>query len=171
MHFLDAKPEIEYLAGRPVPKVSPKRRHAIIQGALVSIVRNLAKGRGDVGTEWRCHPEAQQPTTSLVPDVAFISRERLASLSEADREEPPFAPDIAIEVRSPSDRLSDVEWKMQAYLSHGASVALDVLPVERVIRSFTSAGVQIFREPESFVCDKLPWFTFGLVEVFADLDN
>jgi Uma2 family endonuclease len=171
MRVYEDKPEIEYLAGRAVPKVSPKRRHAIVQGALVTLLRNLARGKGDVGTEWRCHPQLKVPKTSLVPDVAFVSRERLATLdSDEQREEPPFAPDIAIEVRSPSDRLSDVEWKMRAYLEFGGIVALDVLPAERIIRSFTKSGAREFAEQDRYTCDELPWFTLDVRDVFADLE-
>jgi Uma2 family endonuclease len=164
------KPYIEYLAGRPVPKVSPKRRHGIVQGRLWAILRELAGDRGDVATEWRCHPSLSAPRTSLVPDVAFVSRERLVDVSQDDREEPPFAPDIVIEVRSPSDRLKNVEWKIQAYLDHGAIVVLDVLIDERAIRAFTVGGVRIFTENERFTCEGLPWFSFDVRAVFADLE-
>lgn len=105
MHVIDEiddseKPYIEYLAGRAVPKVSPKRRHGMVQGALFAILREQARGRGDVATEWRCYLPAEPRRTSLVPDVAFISNESLAPLTEQEREMPQFAPDIAIEVRS-----------------------------------------------------------------------
>ena len=80
------KPYIEYLAGRAVPKVSPKRRHGIVQGAMFATLRARARGRGDVAAEWRCYLRSEHRRTSLVPDVAFISNERLAQLSEADRE-------------------------------------------------------------------------------------
>ena len=40
------KPYIEYLAGRAVPKVSPQRRHAIVQERLWAILSALARGRG-----------------------------------------------------------------------------------------------------------------------------
>ena len=163
------KPYIEYLAGRLVRKVSPQRRHAMVQGALFALLRELARGRGDVGTEWRCYIPAEPRRTSLVPDVAFISRERLGPLTEREREMPQFAPDIVIEVRSDADKRKNLEWKIAAYLRNGATVVLDVLPLERVIRSHTSDGMREFSECQRFTCDALPWITVDVHEAFADL--
>ena len=67
------------------------------------------------------------PRTSLVPDIAFVARERLDALAPAKREQPPLSPDVAIEIRSPNDRLANVEWKMRAYLELGGTLALDVI--------------------------------------------
>ncbi|HTU71081.1 MAG TPA: Uma2 family endonuclease [Candidatus Baltobacteraceae bacterium] len=148
MHVIDEiddseKPYIEYLAGRAVPKVSPKRRHGIVQGRLWAILQELARGRGDVATEWRCYLPAEPRRTSLVPDVAFISNERLAPLTEDEREMPQSAPDIAIEVRSEDDKRKNLGWKIAAYLRHGAVLVLDVLPLERRIVAHTRAVARI----------------------------
>ena len=159
MAFVDSKPEIEYLAGCAVPKVSPKRRHGIVQGRMWAILRTLSQGRGDVATEWRCHPQLGPPN------------ERLRALaSDDEREEPPFAPDVAIEIRSPSDAVHDIEWKMRTYLEFGATVALDVLPFERTIRAFVHDEVLTFTETQLFHVDVLPWFAFPVQALFEDLD-
>lgn len=165
------KPYIEYVAGRAVPKVSPKRRHGMVQGALFAILREQTRGRGDVATEWRCYLPAEERRSSLVPDVAFISNERLAPLSDDEREMPQFAPDIAIEVRSDGDKRKNLDWKIAAYLRNGAVLVLDVLPLERVIRAFSTDGIREYREGERLTCDALPWLAFDASEVFADLDG
>ena len=170
MRQLDEKPYIEILGGWVLPKVSPKRRHAMVQGALFAILRQLARDRGDVGTEWRCMLARSPKKTTLVPDVAFVSRERLAPLDEEARELPPFAPDIAIEVRSPSDKVKFRVSKIRAYLDHGSTVVLDVHPRTRIIRAFTRDGVREFHEDDRFECAALPWFSFDVREAFADLD-
>jgi Uma2 family endonuclease len=171
LHYSD-RPEIEYLAGRPVPKVSPKRTHAMVQLTIGAILMRCAGDRGESGTEWRMRLSGVgEPKTSLVPDVSFCSFERLDSLTEDQREQPPFAPDVAVEVRSPSDRVADVEWKMQAYLDRGAVVVLDVLPHERMIRAFTNDGLTIFSEAEEFTLDVIPWLRFAISEAFAGLNR
>jgi hypothetical protein len=81
-HAIDQKPYTELLAGRAVRKVSPQRRHAILQPRLAMLVARLAGKRGDVGTEWRFYMNAPgDPRTSLVPDIAFVARERLDALA------------------------------------------------------------------------------------------
>lgn len=175
MHAIDEiddsrKPYIEYLAGRAVPKVSPKRRHGMVQGALFAILREQARGRGDVATEWRCYLPAEPRRTSLVPDVAFISNERLAPLSEDEREMPQFAPDIAIEVRSQGDQRKNLDWKIAAYLRHGAALVLDVLPLERTIIAHANDGIREFVEGDTITCAAFPWLAFDVCFAFADLD-
>jgi Uma2 family endonuclease len=157
-HAIDEKPYTEILAGRLVRKVSSRRRHAILQPRLAMLVARLAGERGDVGTEWRFYMRAGQPRTSLVPDIAFVAREQ-----------PPLSPDVAIEIRSPDDRIANVDWKMRAYLEIGGTLALDVLPECEEIRAFTRYGMKIFGHSDRFSCEAVPWLVFDVAEVFAGL--
>lgn len=76
-------PEVEYLDGHPFPKVSPKRTHARVQALIGRMLLDCAADRGEVGTEWRFDLGAVDDTNSeFVPDVAFVSNERLNGLSE-----------------------------------------------------------------------------------------
>lgn len=56
---------------------------------------------------------------ALLPDVAFVTADRLAALSARDQQRPPFAPDVAIEIRSPSDRERNIARKIELYLARG----------------------------------------------------
>ena len=164
------EPEIELLGGREVPKVSPRRTHGVVQLSIAAILLARSLGKGCVATEWRFVLNADGvPRTVLIPDVAFVSNERLALLDAEAREEPPFAPDIAVEVRSPDDRIADIEWKMNAYLAYGAAIALDVAPSERIIRAYSHAGLAVFARGDRFECAAAPWFTFEIAEVFANI--
>ena len=169
-HAIDEKPYTEILAGRLVRKVSSQRRHALLQLRLGALVARLAGERGDVGTEWRFYMNAPHvPRTSLVPDIAFVARERLDALAPAKREQPPLSPDVAIEIRSPDDRLANVEWKMRAYLEMGGTLALDVIPEAEEIRAFTHDGMKTFGHGDRFACEAVPWLEFDVAEIFADL--
>jgi Uma2 family endonuclease len=166
MRTLNEKPYLEILDGRQARKVSPKRQHAVLQWRVAAYLQELAGNRGDVGTEWRCWLNGPKLTT-LVPDVAFVSTERLAPLEAVQREEPPFAPDIAIEIRSPGDRIARVEWKMRAYLKHGCFVAVDMHPDTRELRIFTIDGMRVYREGERFASTDLPWLVLDVTAIFA----
>src|SRR6267154_2317163 len=98
------KPYVEYLDGKAYPKaVSPKAKHSIVQGAAFAILRRCSAGLGLTGTEWDFRVGVVDGTqTILVPDVAFVTLSRLQALPEAERDQPPFAPDVAVEVQSPS---------------------------------------------------------------------
>ncbi len=166
-------PKIEYLDGRPYPKVSPQTPHGAVQGALFAILRAAGRHRGLAGTEARFYPGGARKTdTSLIPDVSFVSRERLASLPEkTQRHKPPFSPDIAVEVRSPSDNLTFLRRKIDRYLATGCTVVLDVDPQSRTIETHSGAGIMRFRSGERFRHPAVPWLEFDIDEIFADLDE
>lgn len=160
-------PEIEYLDGHPYPKVSPKRTHALVQKALLRILDDCAAGRGDVGPEWRFDLGAVDITyTEFVPDIAFVSNERMERLNDDDAEEPPFAPDVAIEVRSPSNRAAYIARKMLRYLQCGSLLVLDVDPATRTIVAHAKSGVRTFTEADRFEHEAAPWFTFEVGSIF-----
>ncbi len=66
---------------------------------------------------------------SPIPDLAFISAKRLIGL---DFTKPfPGAPDLAIEVMSPSDKWSDVSKKVQLYREAGAKLVWVIDPFDQ----------------------------------------
>ncbi len=72
----------------------------------------------DVGTEWRFRASPPgEDVHPLVPDIAYLSYERLRPLSPRDREVPPVAPEIVVEILSPDDREKDVIEKRRVYFA------------------------------------------------------
>jgi Uma2 family endonuclease len=170
--WVDQRPYVEFHAGQKAVKVSPNTWHSIVQVALASIVRPLAKGRGLVGSEWHFDMTLQLGTkTILLPDIAFVRRERLFGLSETFLQVPNFAPDVAIEIRSPSDRPGIRDWKRAQYLEAGSDLVLDVDPERRSIRTF-AAGMdeRAFAQGDTFEHPAAPWLRFEVAEAFSDLD-
>ena len=49
----ETKPALEWILGRAVQKVSPKRRHSLLQVWWSTRLTDWARGRGEVGSEWR----------------------------------------------------------------------------------------------------------------------
>jgi Uma2 family endonuclease len=170
--LLQDKPYIEHLDGKAYPKaVSPKARHPIVQGAAFTILRRCSAGIGIVGTEWDFRLGVADGTqTTFVPDVAVLMLERLRSLPESDREEPPFAPDVAVEVRSPSYRPAFAAEKIVRYLRTGAVLALGVDPIRRAVFAHSASGVHTFVESDRFTHEAAPWLLFDVAELFSDID-
>ncbi len=107
--------------------------------------------------------------TEFIPDVSFISRERHSPLKGDDREKPPFAPEIAVEVRSPSDDLTYLQRKIERCLANGSVLVLDIDPKTRAIHAYTRDGMREFREGERFTTTAVPWLEFDVSETFAQL--
>jgi len=170
--ILQDRPEIEYLDGRPYPKVSPKMSHGLVQLALARVIADCAGARGFVVPEVRFDPGAAAGTkkTEFVPDVAYLSRERRLELTGEGREKPPFSPELAVEVRSPSDDLRYLAKKIARYLATGSVLVLDVDPKTRLIIAHATDGVREYARGSHFEHPALPWLQFDVDAIFADLD-
>jgi len=72
------------------------------------------------------------PDTVRVPDVSFISNERLATAGDV-RGYFPGSPDLVVEVISPNDRLTKVAEKVE-WLEHGTQLVFVVNPFGRRVR-------------------------------------
>lgn len=73
------------------------------------------------------------PDGSLrLPDAAWVPLERWNSLSDAEQEKfPHFCPDFVVELRSPGDRATELEEKMQRWVKNGAQLAWLIDPIRK----------------------------------------
>lgn len=84
------------------------------------------------------------------PDAAWIKRERWERLSEDEQERiAPICPDFVVEIRSRSDNLPPLQWKMNEYLENGASLAWLIDPLRRLVYVYSrNRDVEVLHEPE-----------------------
>ncbi len=79
------------------------------------------------------------------PDGAWISWPRWNALSRRDQERfSPLCPEFVIELRSPTDRLSEAQTKMEMWVSNGAELAWLIDPERKVVEIYRPD-----REPET----------------------
>lgn len=76
------------------------------------------------------------PDSVRAPDVAFISRERIPA-SGIPRGYWPGAPDLAVEVVSPNDKLYEIDEKIEDYLAAGVRLIWIVYPKKRSVTVHT----------------------------------
>lgn len=168
-YVVESKPATEWLLGGPVQKVSPRYTHARLQTLLARLVSQWAIDRGRVGTEWRFWiTPTGEAERYLVPDVAFASYERLPRDAGESAEEPHLAPDVAIEIQSPSDRNIVITHKVDIYLRSGTRLVLIVDAASGTVTAHDTERVTVFTSPETFEHEMMPDFTFGLAELFTD---
>ncbi len=68
------------------------------------------------------------------PDAAWVLRSRLAQLTPAQKQKfLPLCPDFVVELRSPSDRLADLQAKMDEYIANGARLGWLIDPSQREV--------------------------------------
>ncbi len=162
-------PETEWVRGRALHKVSPAFDHARVQMKLAFALDAWALGRGSVGTEWRFRVappgEALRP---LVPDIAFLSAAQLSTLSREERQSPPFAPTIAVEVLSPGDRGDDVKDKIGTYLRAGTDLVIVADPRSRSFSLHDASAVRTLAAGEVLRHSALPDFALDIGAFFAE---
>jgi len=168
----EVKPAVELYRGERRQKVSPQFTHSLLTSRLLQIVAAWAVGRGRAGTEWRFYflEDGVANSSSLVPDVAYLSFERLPYEAQLEAEQPLIAPDIAIEVLSPDDRPAHVREKTELYRDYGTPWVV-IVDAKRKAVDVYDAGANDPRtahDPESIaIIDDL---TIDLGALFAPLE-
>ncbi len=103
------------------------------------------------------------------PDAAWVLRERLEQVpAEQRRQFLPLCPDFVLELRSPTDRLADLQAKLVEYLANGARLGWLLDPEPRQVYVYRpDAPVQRLDNPEQLLGDPvLPGFALDLREVW-----
>jgi len=167
----ETKPETEWVRGRALRKVSPTYSHARLQALIVMALTEWADAGdfGRVGSEWRFRvTPLGQMTRPLVPDVAYLSYEKLRRNAPSDVVEVPLAaPTLAVEILSPDDRARDVDDKIATYLAAGSAVVVVVDPIAARFEVYDVAGRQTHSPGDVFCHDSLPGFTIDVAALFA----
>jgi Uma2 family endonuclease len=77
------------------------------------------------------------PDVVRAPDVSFVAKDRIPATGEPETYWP-FAPDLAVEVVSPSDRFDEIQAKVGAYFSAGTRLVWVVHPGSRTVFVYRS---------------------------------
>lgn len=106
------------------------------------------------------------PDTVLAPDVAFIAGERWPAETSGFVE---LAPDLAVEIVSPSNSPGEIERKVAIYLRAGVRSVWVVYPTERqVVVHMPSHPPAVFREGDQIDGGEvLPGLSLPVAEIFA----
>ena len=108
---------------------------------------------------------SEQPATVRGPDVAVILQHRVP----ATRPRSFFmgAPDIAIEVVSPSNSASNMQAKVLDYLEAGTAVVWVLYPQTRTVVEHLSDGtIRLFNVQQTLQTPLLPGFNVMVAELF-----
>ncbi len=110
----------------------------------------------------------RNPDTVRAPDVAFVTAERAARQSQ----ETGFfegAPDLAVEVISPSETMDEIENKLFDYLNAGTQVVWLVFPRTQSITAYRSlTDIRTYSVEDAIDCaELLPGFTLTVKEIFS----
>lgn len=132
----ETKPYREYEDGEVTRKKMPSLWHMTVQ-RLLSVVFSVymqSHSRWNAGPELRCIFGPAGHERAYVPDFAVFR----ASLADPAVNGPlQAAPDLAIEILSPDDRMSRVHRKVRFYLRYGVRIVWIVDPQNREVTVMT----------------------------------
>lgn len=160
----------ELVEGRLVRMSLTGRRHGRIAMALLLAVGRFVEERhlGEVlpaETGFWISPEGS-PDTVLAPDLAFVRAGREADPGTEGY--PRLAPDLVVEIASPSQRRTEMGAKARRWLSAGVRLVWLVLPEVRIVEVWRGDEVAriVTAEEELSGEEILPGFVFPVKDLF-----
>jgi Uma2 family endonuclease len=108
------------------------------------------------------------PDTVRAPDIAFAKQERVDAVGET-KSYWPGAPDLAVEVVSPNDRVSEIEEKVKEWLDAGTSLVWIVSPKLHAVTVYRSlTDIVILTEKDMLDGGEIvPGFLYPIAKLFA----
>lgn len=140
---------LELVDGEVVLKMSPKFFHSRLTSAFWAELSSWSSGIGQVAIEWSVVLERAGQAWVPVPDLLYVSYDRLAVdwLEDAPC---PVLPELVIEIVSPEQTFNQLAQKATDYLSADLDRVWVVYPPMRSITVFFPD-----RPPETYQSDRL----------------
>ena len=110
---------------------------------------------------------SSNPDTVIAPDIAFISNQRVLQITNPDAYSP-IAPELVVEVLSPSDTPKKVTKKIELWLNFGVSVVILIDPRKKELKVYRSLSEPTpLTEKDTLTLDDiLPGFSYPLANLF-----
>lgn len=158
----------ELVRGRVVREPPAGFEHGGLAAHIAHRLREFV-ARGDLGMVVGAETGFilfEDPPTVRAPDAAFVTRERLPE----DRSGfAPLAPDLAVEVVSPSNTMPQIHDKVCDFLDAGTRLVWIVEPRRRTVMVYRSRDdIRLLTEDDALDGgDLLPGFRLPVAELFA----
>ncbi len=110
------------------------------------------------------------PGLIRIPDVSFLSRDRIPGRRMPEYKVCPLIPNLAVEILSESNTKKEMAAKLLDYFGCGVELVWYVDPEKKTVRVYTAADrSRLVRESQTLDGSTvLPGFTLSLRELFAD---
>ncbi len=160
----------ELVEGEVVELSPTKAPHGIVSSKIDRLIGSFVEEHrlGVTGTAEVGYVLRRDPDTVRAPDVSFVSRKRIPADGIPDSYWP-FAPDLAVEVVSPSDGIEDLISKVGEYLSAGSRLVWVVSPRTQSVTAYLPNGeARLLRADDTLDGGEvLPGFSVPVRELFA----
>jgi Uma2 family endonuclease len=151
----------------------PKSGHTLTAHRIYNALRSAEAAAGgralfEAGFKLLVTPASPKQPSWIQPDVSFVRSERLRATSDDDY----FlgAPELAVEVVSPSESAADLNRKVGLLLAAGSLAVWVVYPQQRDVRIFLPDGTSLRRGAGDVLSipELLPGWELQVARVFED---
>ena len=166
--FLIKNKGYEFIDGKLEKKEMPTAKHSGIATRVV-IKLGIYLEKNNIGRVYADNTLFTIGANKRIPDAAFVSAEKIPPTGEPlgiwD-----FAPDLAVEVISPSERHNEVERKIGDYFAAGVRQVWKIVPELKTLTIyFSPTETKILTEKDEVACEEiLPKFRLKLSDIFID---
>jgi Uma2 family endonuclease len=157
---------VELVDGELMEKPMPTQEHGQIQGYIFMLLFQFAIPRklGRVSVE-TLHTSEGDAHNVRLPDVSFMA----GSAPLVTEGSVPRMPDLAVEVKSPSETLHALLGKAYYYLAHGSKVVWLIEPSKRLVLVITQTSEEILLENDVLQGGELlEGFSVTVRDIFTD---
>ena len=159
-----ANKRFEFVNGRIIEKPAMKQEEFYIAKFLSRLfVKTLAYANGDeLIVESDSHIDEQR---KRIADIGYFTEAQIEAARDGHR----FAPALAIEILSPSEKLEEIEEKINDYFDAGVQLVWYISPKQEQIYVYTAPDKLTILKGTS-VCSAapvLPDFSFEVGEMFV----
>ena len=156
----------ELLEGELIEVPSPTPEHQDIVYAILNALKLHLQEHGSQGAAYADVEFALAEHVRLRPDVCVLLPEKALQL-DRDRIPIPCAPDLAIEVISPTERTAESRAKVDAYLRYGVAEVWQIYPDSRALEIYKREnGRSTVSADQPVITDLLPGFSIPLSSFF-----
>jgi len=163
---LNPEKEYEIVAGQPEEKAMGGARHGGIGARLLSRLCSYVEAQR-LGGVYGPDTSFQIGPNERLPDIAFVAADRIPPEGEPEGMWP-FAPDLAVEILSPTDLHEKVSGKIREYFAAGVRQVWLISPEYKTVTIYQSpTQVRMLTEEVERSSDEiLPGFRCHLRELF-----
>jgi Uma2 family endonuclease len=165
---IDEHPYLEYIDGRIEAKVSPQKKHAVIEKELMKHVDAYSEPRqlGTTFPQLRCTFAGR----SIVPDVVFLLKAHIETDERGEFLDPTFCPpDIHVEIVSPDQSVRKCRDRLVFSRANGCPLGWLIDPERKTVHVYRP-GRPAKRLPADGVLDGdpvLPGYRLSVAELFS----
>lgn len=166
--LISADKQIELVNGTEIIKEMASAKHSGI-GTRLIIKLGIYLENNPIGRIYGADATFTIGENERLPDVSFVSNDKIPVGGEPLKKWS-FAPDIAVEVISPTDIYMEIAEKIQEYFNAGVKqVWLIDSKFEKVIVYFSFTKTVILTTEDDLTCENiLPGFRLKLSDIFID---